>query len=51
MPRRGCTADPLFDAAAPKSEALIAAMDGVNAKYGRGTLFSAAAGIERGWKQ
>ena len=41
----------LFDAAAPRSEALMAAMDRVNAKYGRGTLFPAAAGIERGWKQ
>ncbi len=41
----------LFDAAAPKSEALMAAMDRVNAKFGRGTLFPAAVGIERGWKQ
>jgi len=41
----------LFDAAAPRSEALMAAMDRVNARYGRGTIFPAAAGIERGWKQ
>ena len=40
----------LFDAAAPRSDALMAAMDLVNAKHGRGTLFPASAGIERGWK-
>ena len=28
----------------------MAAMDRINAKYGRGTLFPAAAGIERAWK-
>ena len=38
----------LFEAPSPKSDALMAAMDRVNAKYGRGTLFPAAAGIERG---
>ena len=40
----------LFEAPSPKSDALMAAMDRVNAKYGRGTLFPAAAGIERAWK-
>ncbi len=40
----------LFEARSPKSGALMAAMDRVNAKHGRGTLFPAAAGIERGWK-
>ncbi len=28
----------------------MAALDRVNAKHGRGTLFPAAMGIERGWK-
>ena len=28
----------------------MAAMDRVNARYGRSTLFPAAIGIERGWK-
>ncbi len=40
----------LFAAASPKGEALMAAMDRVNAKFGRGTLFPAATGIERGWQ-
>lgn len=44
----------LFDAAevcpAPKSEALMAAMDRVNARFGRGTLVPAASGIARPWK-
>ena len=40
----------LFAAPAPRSDALMAAMDRVNAKYGRNTLFPAATGIERGWK-
>ena len=41
----------LFAAPAPKSDALMAAMDRVNAKYGRNTLFPAAAGVVRGWRQ
>ena len=40
----------LFEAQSPKSGALMAAMDRVNAKHGRGTLFPAAAGIKLGWK-
>ncbi len=40
----------LFAAASPKGEALMAAMDRVNARFGRGTLFPAAIGIERGWQ-
>ncbi len=40
----------LFAATAPRSDALMGAMDRVNAKYGRNTLFPAAAGIERAWK-
>jgi len=40
----------LFEAASPRRKALMAAMDQVNARYGRNTLFPAAAGIERGWK-
>jgi DNA polymerase V len=40
----------LFEAPAPlRSEALMAAMDRLNAEYGRNTLFPAAMGIERGW--
>jgi DNA polymerase V len=31
--------------------ALMAAMDGLNTKFGRGTVFPAAAGVERGWGQ
>lgn len=41
----------LFAAPAPKSDALMAAMDRVNAKHGRDTLFPAAAGVARGWGQ
>lgn len=46
----------LFDvaeagAAVPKDEALMAAMDRINARFGRGTLFPAAGGIARPWKQ
>src|SRR5918997_6358040 len=41
----------LFAAPAPKRDALMAAMDRVNARYGRNTLFPAAMGIERGWRQ
>ena len=40
----------LFAAPSPRSDALMAAMDRVNARYGRSTLFPAAMGIERGWK-
>ena len=38
----------LFDAAAPRSEAMMAAMDQVNRRFGRGMLFPAAMGIMRG---
>ena len=40
----------LFEALSPKSDALMAVMDRVNAKYDRGTLFPAAADVERAWK-
>ena len=40
----------LFAAPPPRSDALMAAMDRVNAKHGRNTLFPAAMDIERGWK-
>lgn len=40
----------LFAAPAPRSNALMAAMDRANAKFGRNTVFPAAMGIERGWK-
>jgi len=39
----------LFAAPAPGGEALMATMGRVNARYGRGTLFPAAADVERGW--
>lgn len=40
----------LFDAARPKSEALMQAMDALNSRFGRNTVFPAGAGIERPWK-
>ena len=40
----------LFAAPSSKGDALMAAMDRVNAKFGRNALFPAAMGIERGWK-
>jgi DNA polymerase V len=40
----------LLAAASPGSDALMRAVDGLNAKYGRNTVFPAAMKIERGWK-
>lgn len=40
----------LFAAPRPGSDALMRAVDGRNARYGRNTVFPAAMGIERGWK-
>ena len=40
-----------FAAPAPRSDALMAAMDALNARHGRDTVFPAAVGIGRGWKQ
>ena len=40
----------LFDTPRPQSAALMAAMDKLNARYGRHTVFPAAAGIDRPWK-
>lgn len=40
----------LFENPCPRSPALMAAMDGLNARYGRNTVFPAAVGIERSWK-
>ena len=40
----------LFEAARPGSDALMAAVDRVNAKFGRNTVFPAAVGVERGWR-
>lgn len=34
----------------PKSKRLMHAMDGLNARYGRGTVAYASAGIEKAWK-
>jgi DNA polymerase V len=41
----------LFEAPDPRAAALMAAMDEVNARYGRHTVFPAAMGIQRPWKQ
>lgn len=40
----------LFDAPRPKAAALMGAMDSLNARYGRHTVFPAAMGIDRPWK-
>ena len=40
----------LFAAPSPRSDALMAAMGQVNAKFGRDASVPAAIGIERGWK-
>jgi DNA polymerase V len=40
----------LFDAPSSRTAACMAAMDGLNARFGRGTVFMAALGVERGWK-
>ena len=40
----------LFAPVAPRSARLMEAMDGLNARFGRNTVFPAAMGIERGWK-
>lgn len=40
----------LFDAPSPNAIAAMTAMDGLNAKFGRGTVFMAAVGTKRGWK-
>ncbi len=40
----------LVDAPAPRSDRLMQAVGRLNARYGRGTVFPAAMGIERGWK-
>jgi DNA polymerase V len=41
----------LFDPPPERSAALMAAMDGLNARYGRRTVFPAAMGVERPWRQ
>ena len=40
----------LFDAGPAGSAKLMEAMDSLNARFGRNTVFPAAMGIERGWK-
>jgi DNA polymerase V len=40
----------LFDAPLPRAAACMAAMDDLNARFGRGTVFMAALGVERGWR-
>lgn len=46
----GAPAD-LLGAPRVGSEALMAALDALNGRYGRGTVFPAAAGVERAWAQ
>ena len=41
----------LFDAPSPKATAAMTTMDGLNARFGRGTVFMAAVGVTHGWKQ
>ena len=41
----------LFGAPRAGSDALMAAVDALNGRYGRGTVFPAAAGVERAWAQ
>jgi DNA polymerase V len=41
----------LFDAEDPRAAALMRAVDELNARYGRHTVFPAAMGIARPWKQ
>ena len=40
----------LFDLPSPRAAAGMAAMDDLNAGFGRGTVFLAAIGIERAWR-
>ena len=39
----------LFDAPSPRAAARMAVMDQLNARFGCGTMFLAAVGVERGW--
>lgn len=48
-PARGRQLSLLDIADEPKMERLMAAFDGINARYGRGTAFYAAAGINQTW--
>jgi DNA polymerase V len=41
----------LLAAPRAKSAALMAAVDTLNARFGRGTVYPAAVGIERAWAQ
>jgi DNA polymerase V len=40
----------LFAAPSPRSDHLMQALDALNARYGRNTVFPAAMGIDQGWK-
>lgn len=40
----------LFNAGAPRAEALMRVVDGINQRYGRGSLRLAAEGIEQDWR-
>jgi len=41
----------LLDGLRPGSAALMAAVDRLNARFGRGAVFPAAVGLERAWAQ
>jgi DNA polymerase V len=41
----------LLDGPRPGSATLIAAMDRINARFGRGAVFPATVGLERAWAQ
>lgn len=40
----------LFETSSPRAAAGMVAMDALNARFGRGTVFIAAAEVTRGWK-
>lgn len=40
----------LFDASSPRSDALMSVVDGINQRFGRGTMRLAAEGVERCWQ-
>jgi DNA polymerase V len=41
----------LFGGPRPESEALMAAVDAINGRFGRGAIFPAAVGVARPWRQ
>lgn len=47
--RPGAASRALIEPADPRREALMTALDSLNARFGRGTLFPAASGVDRPW--